>query len=122
MTTATTLRPTTTITVPAAPLSTTDLTLGAAVTAASDAVSQVPLDDPSWDTLGPRLTAFVDAARRAAGQPGSPIRPDEVVAPALRVRDLGRLAQRTIAAAASARFVPTDVEAHLRFLQAAALR
>lgn len=124
MTTATATHPTIPVTSPptkAAPVS--RRTLESAVAAASDAVARVSLDDPLWDTLGPLLTAFVDGARRAAGRPGSPIGPDETVAPALRLRDLGRLAQTSAAASApTAVTAPAEVEERLRSLQVATLR
>jgi hypothetical protein len=92
-------------------------TLGSVVSAASDAVAGVPLDDRRWDRLGPALTGFVHAARLAAGLAGSPIRPDEPVSAVLRLRDLARLAQCT---ARSSAFATADAEAGLRWLQAVA--
>jgi hypothetical protein len=68
-------------------------TLGAVVAAACDAVACLPLADPRWETVGVRLTAVVDAVRRASGLSGSPIGPHETVAPVVRLRDLGRLVQ-----------------------------
>ncbi len=68
-------------------------TLGEAVASASEAVAGLALTDPRWEQVGPRLTAVVDAIRRASGLAGSPIGSHETVAPVLRVRDLGRLAQ-----------------------------
>lgn len=92
-------------------------TLGAVVAAASDVAAGIPLGDPRWDVLGPLLTDVVRATRRAAGMPASPIGPNEVVPVVLRLRDLGRLAQR---AAANAVFASPEAEAGLRSLQVAA--
>lgn len=122
MTTVTATHPT--ITVAAPPLVTplSGRTLAMAVAAASDAIAWIPLDDPRWETVGPLLTAFVDAARRAHGLPGSPIRPDETVAPVLRLRDLGRLAQITAASAGTPKVAATtEISELLWSLQVAAL-
>lgn len=93
MTTTTTTRPTNTRAPVIAPAPAP--TLAAVVAAASAAVAGLGTDDPRWSEIGPLLTACVDAARRADGQPGSPIGPDETVAPVLRLRDLARLAERS---------------------------
>lgn len=95
--------------------------LAATVAAASDVIAEVALDDPRWDTIGPLLTAFVDAARRAAGGPGSPIDADESIAPVLRLRDLARLAQRA-AGLHQAVAATAETTWRLRSLQIAALR
>lgn len=89
------------------------------VAAACDVVAEVSLDDPCWNVVGPRLTAFVDAARLAVGRSPSPIRPGEPVATVLRLRDLGRLVQATAGTAAIA---TPEAAARLRSLQIAALR
>jgi hypothetical protein len=60
---------------------------------AAAAIAWLPLDDPRWPLVGPRLTAVVDAVRRAHGGDGSPIAAEEQVAPVLRLRDLARAAQ-----------------------------
>ncbi|MBS3940524.1 MAG: hypothetical protein KG028_06150 [Actinobacteria bacterium] len=91
------------------------------VTAASDAVAGLSLEDPRWETVGARLTAVVDATRLACGLAGSPIGPDEPVAPTMRLRDLGRLAQ-IIAGGRTPRdlTVPRAIEELLWSLQVAA--
>lgn len=68
--------------------------LGSLLASAGAAVASLELDDPSWPSVGPHLTAAVDAARRAMGDHGSPIAPAEIVAPVVRLRDLSRAAQR----------------------------
>jgi len=93
--------------------------LRSVVADASRVVAEVSSNDPRWEILGPRLTAFVDASRQAAGQPGSPIRAGDVVAPVLRLRDLARLAQMTTASHAIA---SPEAESALRSLQVAAPR
>lgn len=97
--------------------------LGTLIAAASDTVSRVAPDDPRWEAVGPPLTAFVDAARRAAGRGGSPIGADEAVPAVLRLRDLARVAQ--MAATRRARepvAAVAEAEDRLRSLQVAALR
>lgn len=94
-------------------------TLGAVVAAACDAVVSIPLDDPRWDTVGVRLTAVVDAVRRANGLPGSPIGSEETVAVVMRLRDLGRLAQALTPSATDA--APEEIEDLLWSLQVAAV-
>ena len=108
---------TSTVAVPAAPPAgpATGRTLAWTIARASDAVVDVPTGDSRWDVLGPHLTAFVDAARRRAGLPGSPVGQDEDVAPALRLRDLGRLAQATVAHGA-ATTTTAEVDRRLRSL------
>lgn len=101
---------------PAAPG--TGRTLGAAIAAASDAVLGLSLDDPHWALVGPLLTEFVDAARRCAGTTGSSIGPEDRVAPALRLRDLGTLARSTIRSADQLMATP-EVEKGVRSLQVA---
>jgi hypothetical protein len=93
--------------------------LRSVVADASVVVVEVPSDDPRWELLGPRLTAFVDASRRAAGQPGSPIRAGDIVAPVLRLRDLARLAQITVTTPVVSSL---EAESALRSLQVVALR
>lgn len=68
--------------------------LGSLLASAGVAVASLGFDDPKWPTVGPRLTAAVDAARRAMGDHGSPIASAEFVAPVVRLRDLSRAAQR----------------------------
>ncbi|MEX1161968.1 MAG: hypothetical protein WEB03_00155 [Nitriliruptor sp.] len=68
-------------------------TWGSVILTAGDAVACIPLDDARWRTVGARLTAVVDAVRRANGHPGSPIGAHETVAPVLRLRDLGCLSR-----------------------------
>lgn len=101
---------------PASPLESTSRSLGDAVALASAAVLGLDLSDPKWQQVGPLLTAFVDAVRRAADGTRSCIGADEVVPPVLRLRELGRLAQRT---AASHDAQPVEVAACLRSLQIA---
>jgi hypothetical protein len=67
------------------------------VAAASDAVAGLRPEDPRWETVGAELSAVVHAIRLAYGLAGSPIGPDDTVAPVLRLRDIGRLAQITAA-------------------------
>lgn len=93
-------------------------TLGSAIATASDAVIGLPLHDPRWTTVGPVLTAFVDAAWRCGGEAGSPVGAHEEVPPVLRLRDLGRLAQRTVASRGHA-MATAEVDHHLRSLQVA---
>jgi hypothetical protein len=122
MTTATAIPPITTETAPAVPEApASGRTLAAAVAAASDVAVLVSLHDPRWDTFGPLLTAFVDAARRTAGRAGSPIGPTEAVSPVLRLRDLARLAQMTAAGPRGA-ITTAETAARLRSLQLAARR
>lgn len=100
-------------------VSTRRTTLGAVVAAACDAVAGIPLDDPRWATVGVRLTAVVDAVRRASGLSGSPIGSQETVAVVMRLRDLGRLAQAITPSATDA--VPEEIEDLLWSLQVAAV-
>lgn len=119
MTTATAITTEAAPAIPEAPAS--GRTLASAVAAASDVALLVSLHDPRWDTLGPLLTAFVDAARRTAGRAGSPIGAADAVSPVLRLRDLARLAQMTAAGPRGA--IPTaETAARLRSLQLAARR
>lgn len=91
-------------------------TLAEAVALASIAVLDLGVDDPRWGHVGPALTAFVDAARRAVDGSGSRIGSDEAAMPALRLRDLGRLAQMT---ATTHHSQPVEVAQRLRSLQTA---
>lgn len=96
-------------------------TLAATLTAASEAVIGLPIEDPRWREVGPLLTAFVDAARRADGRSGSPIEPDATVAAVLRLRDLAHL---SLQAHRSGQQVTAtaETEMRLRSLQVAAIR
>jgi hypothetical protein len=119
VTTATATRPTSATPWPTVPAGST--TLEAALDTASEAVLPLEMEDPCWEEVGPALTAFVDAARRVDGRPGSPIGPDDAVSPALRLRDLARLAQQ--AHRSGQQVVATaEVEWRLRSLQVAAIR
>lgn len=128
MTTTTTRRPATTsapaiapaVAPAVAPATAPAPTLAEAVAAASASVADLDADDPRWSQVGPILTAFVDAARRAEGLPGSPIRPDEAVAPVLRLRDLARLAERSHRH--GHRIAPAGTLRRLRSLQVAVVR
>jgi len=95
-------------------------TLSDAVAAASDAVACLPLTDLRWEQVGARLTAVVDAVRRAYGLAGSPIGSHETVAPVLRLRDLGRLAQAITPHAVADVVAPELVQELLWSLQVAA--
>lgn len=94
-------------------------TVGAAVAAACDAVADLDPRDPGWDAVGPLLTGFVDAARRAVDGSDSCIGAAEVVPAVLRLRELGRLAQMTATADVSATAEVTD---RLRSLQTAVVQ
>lgn len=94
-------------------------TLAEAVALASATVLEVDLADPRWEQVGPRLTAFVDAARRALDGSGSRIGAGEGAPPVLRLRDLGRLAQISAATQATQ---PAEVTRRLRSLQIATLQ
>lgn len=74
--------------------------------AAGRAAAALALDDPRWAIVGPVLTSAVDAARRAAGDRGSPIGAHEAVDPVLRMRDLARAGARLAGARATS--VPAD--------------
>lgn len=97
-------------------------TVGAAVYSASEVVLGLDPDDARWAEVGPRLTAFVDAARRAMGMEGSPILPDEQVPTVLRLRDLARLAGRTAAPSGMSVAATPLVTSGLRSLHEAARR
>lgn len=92
-------------------------TLASAVAGASEVVLRFEPDDPRWDRVGPALTHFVDAARRAIGEPGSSIGAGETVAVVLRLRDLAGLARTTAGQAGRRRMATTEVEARLRSLE-----
>lgn len=94
-------------------------TLADAVAAACATVADLHPHDPRWGEVGPRLTAFVDAARRAVDGSGSCIRADEVVPAVLRLRELGRL---SLAVAASHAPASTEVAGRLRSLQTATVQ
>lgn len=112
--TPTTTRPPNTA-VPPTPAS----TLADAVAAACAAVADLDPRDPRWVEVGPRLTAFVDAARRAVDGSGSCIGADEVVAAVLRLRELGRL---SLAVTPSHAMASAEVAGHLRSLQTATVQ
>lgn len=108
------------VTTPASPLAgrATGRTLAAAVARACDEVVHLPPGDTRWAVVGPLLTAFVDATRRRAGLSGSPVAVHEQVPPALRLRDLGRLAQATVTSGAVTSS-SAEVDDRLRSLQVA---
>lgn len=93
--------------------------LAPAVATAARAAAALDLDDPRWEVVGPLLTAFVDAGRRAAGLAGSSIGSEEIVAPVLRLRDLGRLAERTASSLGRTTIATSEVEMRVRSLQVA---
>lgn len=96
--------------------------LSAAVRDASDVAVSLHPEDPRWAELGPLLTAFVDATRRAMGQGGSPILPAEKVPPILRLRDLAQIAARTEGPSGTSVAATPLVTLGLRSLQDAARR
>lgn len=98
------------------------LSVGAAVRDASEVALALDPGDERWAEVGPLLTAFVDAVRRALGLEGSPILPHEQVPTVLRLRDLARLAGRTAAPGGASVAATPLVRSGLRSLQDAARR
>lgn len=97
-------------------------TLATAMAAAADAVVALPLDDPRWAAVGPRLTAFVAAVRQAIDATGSPIGPSDTVSPVLRMRDLARVAEMTASATGPVAQAPSAaIMERLRSLEIAVL-
>lgn len=122
MTSLTATHPTITVSSPPSVTLLSGRPLAIVVAAAFDAIAWMSLDDPRWERVGPLLTAFVDAAGRARGLPGSPIRPGESVAPVVRLRDLGRLVQITLDAVDTPKVAaPAEIEDLLWSLRVAAV-
>ncbi len=94
-------------------------TLSDAVSAACATVADLHPSDPRWVEVGPRLTAFVDAARRAVEGSGSCIGAGEVVPAVLRLRELSRL---SLAVMASHAVASAEVAGRLRSLQTATVQ
>lgn len=94
-------------------------TLADAVAAACATVADLDPRDPRWAEVGPRLTGFVDAARRAVDGSGSCIGADEVVPAVLRLRELGRL---SLAVMPSRTMASAEVAGRLRSLQTATVQ
>lgn len=105
--------------IPPTPPATPASTVADAVAAACLAVADLHPSDPRWREVGPRLTAFVDAARRAVDGSGSCIGAGEAVPAVLRLRELGRLA---LASTVSQAIASAEVADHLRSLQTATVQ
>lgn len=82
---------------PAAPPAPDTMPVRDVLQAVCDLVADLPAGDAAWSRVGPHVTSVVDAVRRAVDGSRSPIRPDEPVAPVLRLRDLARASQRAVA-------------------------